>query len=52
MAIHYFTLTEGVLELHDEKLVIFDRAKRDRISNLLVPIGALLYSVGFYVSWL
>ena len=49
MAINYFTLTEGVLELHDEKLVIFDSAKRDRISNLLVTIGGVVYSVGFII---
>lgn len=49
MAINYFTLTEGVLELHDEKLVIFDSAKKDRISNLLVTIGGVVYSVGFII---
>lgn len=47
MAINYFTLTEGVLELHDEKLVIFDNAKRDRVSHLVSTIGILLYSLGF-----
>ena len=47
MGIQYFTLTEGVLELHVDKLVIFDNAKKDRFSHLLITIGLLIYSVGF-----
>jgi len=30
MAITYFNLTDGSLEFHENKLVISDKAKRDR----------------------
>ena len=46
MDISYFTLSDGVLELHNDKLVIADNAKRNRFSTLAVTIGALIYSIG------
>lgn len=45
MSIKYFTLTEGVLELHSDKLVIFDDAKRNRFSNILVSVSGFLYAL-------
>jgi len=45
MAIQYFTLQDGVLELHDEKLVIFDKAKRKKLSDRLYSIFGIIYSV-------
>jgi hypothetical protein len=45
MAIQYFTLDDGVLELHEEKLVIFDKAKRKKLSDRLNSIFGILYSV-------
>ncbi len=47
MDIQYFTLTEGVLELHMDKLVINDNAKKNRFSHLIIMIGLLIYAVGF-----
>ena len=48
MGINYFTLKEGVLELHIDKLIIFDNAKRERVSQLLYLLGLLVYSSGSF----
>lgn len=45
MDISYFTLTDGVLELHNDKLVIADNAKRNRFSMLAVTISGLIYGL-------
>lgn len=44
MATKYFNLTDGSLEFHENKLVIFDKAKRERISLIFLVISTLLYS--------
>ena len=45
MSIKYFNLLDGSLEFHDQKLIIFDQAKRNRITFLLMTIGGLIYSI-------
>lgn len=45
MTIQYFTLDDGVLELHGEKLVIFDKAKRKKLLGRINTIFGIIYSV-------
>ena len=44
--INYFTLTTGVLELHFDKIVIFDDTKKNHSSRLLNTALIFLYGVG------
>ncbi|MDE3236791.1 MAG: hypothetical protein KGO81_12610 [Bacteroidota bacterium] len=44
MTIKHFNLIDGSLEFHDDKLVIFDKARRNRISLWLASILFLFYS--------
>ena len=45
MSIKYFNLLDGSLEFLYQKLIIFDQAKRNRITFLLMTIGGLIYSI-------
>lgn len=45
--IKYFNLTDGSLEFHENKLVIFDKAESDRKSNLFLSISQILLSLSF-----
>ena len=38
----YFTLNDGVLELHEDKIVIFDKAKKN---SILQRIGAVCWTI-------
>lgn len=44
MGIKYFNLVDGSLEFHENKIVIFDKASRNRISLILITISFLFYS--------
>jgi hypothetical protein len=43
--INYFTLTTGVLELHFDKIVIFDDAKKNHLSKLVTSIILFLFGI-------
>jgi hypothetical protein len=45
MDIKYFNLIDGSLEFYDKKILIFDKARRNRIAIWLVTIGGLTYSI-------
>jgi hypothetical protein len=47
METKYFNLTDGSLEFNDEKLIIFDKAKRERISNIFHNISFLILSISY-----
>ena len=36
METKYFNLTDGSLEFYEEKLIIFDKAKRENISKIFL----------------
>ncbi|MBN8835634.1 MAG: hypothetical protein J0I09_00090, partial [Sphingobacteriia bacterium] len=44
MDIKYFNLFDGSLEFHSDKIIIFDKAKRNRIFLLVGVISGLIYS--------
>ena len=44
MTIKYFKLFDGSLEFHIDKIIIFDKARRNRISLWLTTITFLIYS--------
>ncbi len=43
--IKYFTLTDGVIELHEDRLCITDKAYRTRVSKLFSGFSLLLYGL-------
>ena len=45
MIIKYFNLFDGSLEFHDDKIIIFDKAEKRRISRFLSIITCLIYSI-------
>lgn len=52
MDIKYFKLTDGSIEFHDDKLLIFDKAKQDRKSILLITFANLLLCISFLLKWI
>jgi len=50
MGIKYFNLVDGSLEFQEEKILIFDKARRNQISTLLVTIGGLIYSAATMIK--
>ena len=49
METKYFNLTDGSLEFYEEKLIIFDKAKRENISNIFLSISFLLLSTSYLI---
>jgi len=45
MTTQYFTLDDGVLELHNDKVVIFDEAKRKKMPGRISIISGTIYSI-------
>ena len=49
MGTKYFNLTDGSLEFNEEKLIIFDNAKRDRKIRILNFISVLILSTTYLI---
>jgi len=49
MTTQYFTLDDGVLELHNYKVVIFDEVKRKKMLGRISIIFGTIYSISCIV---
>lgn len=47
MTTRYYTLHDGVLELHEKNIIIFDDAKKQRLERMLAAISGLVVGVVF-----
>lgn len=45
MSSKYFNLFDGSLEFRDDKIIIFDKANRNRISMWFITVASLIYSI-------
>lgn len=50
MSIQYFNLFDGSLEFHNDRLIIFDKAKRNRTLILLTAISFLFSSITICIN--
>jgi hypothetical protein len=51
MEIKHFNLTDGLMELNDDRLLIWDKAKQDRNLMLLTVLSYMFLGLGFFSAW-